>query len=143
MLAGLEIAHIGEAAAKEAVADAGRAETVRLKRYLATLGTVASVAPLMGLLGTVTGMISVFKTIAESGGGQAAELSSGISQALITTATGLLIAIPALVAHNYFQETADGIITDLEQESIRVLRGLSPMRTPRVVEADSMATGTE
>ena len=62
--------------------------------------------------------------IAEAGAGQAAQLSSGISQALITTATGLLIAIPALVAHNFFSEKAEAIIADLEQESLRVLRGL-------------------
>ena len=143
VLAGLEIASNGEAAAKEAIADAGRAETVRLKRYLVALGTVASVSPLLGLLGTVTGMINVFKTIAESGGGQAAELSSGISQALITTATGLLIAIPALVGHNYFQEKADSIITDLEQESLRVLRGLSRMRDPGAVASEPVAAGVE
>ena len=75
------------------------------------------------LLGTVTGMINVFKTIARVGTGQADQLSNGISQALITTAVGLSIAIPALVAYNYFQGKAEGIITDLERESLRVLRG--------------------
>jgi biopolymer transport protein ExbB len=124
VLAGLELAHRGEAIAKEAVEDAGRHETARLNRYLGTLGTVAGISPLLGLLGTVTGMIDVFNTIAEAGAGQAAQLSSGISQALITTATGLLIAIPALVAHNFFSEKAEAIIADLEQESLRVLRGL-------------------
>ena len=112
------------AAAKEAVEAAGRHESTRLNRYLGTLGTVAGISPLLGLLGTVTGMIEVFNTIAEAGAGQAAQLSSGISQALITTATGLLIAIPALVAHNFFHEKADAIVADLEQESLRVLRGL-------------------
>jgi len=124
VLAGLELAHRGEALAKEAVEDAGRHETARLNRYLGTLGTVAGISPLLGLLGTVTGMIEVFDTIARAGAGQAAQLSSGISQALITTATGLLIAIPALVAHNFFQEKAAAIVADLEQESLRVLRGL-------------------
>jgi biopolymer transport protein ExbB len=124
VLAGLELAHRGEALAKEAVEDAGRHETTRLNRYLGTLGTVAGISPLLGLLGTVTGMIEVFDTIAKAGAGQAAQLSSGISQALITTATGLLIAIPALVAHNFFQEKAAAIVADLEQESLRVLRGL-------------------
>jgi biopolymer transport protein ExbB len=124
VLAGLELSHRGEGLAKEAVEDAGRHETARLNRYLGTLGTVAGVSPLLGLLGTVTGMIEVFDTIARAGAGQAAQLSSGISQALITTATGLLIAIPALVAHNFFQEKAAAIVADLEQESLRVLRGL-------------------
>ncbi len=124
--AGLEYASKGEAAAKEAVEDAGRHETKRLTRYLGALGTVASVSPLLGLLGTVTGMIDVFKTIAESGSGQAAQLSNGISQALLTTATGLLIAIPTLVAYNYFQGRAEGILTEIERESLRVLRVLYP-----------------
>jgi len=124
VLAGLELSQRGEALAKEAVEDAGRHETARLNRYLGTLGTIAGISPLLGLLGTVTGMIEVFDTIAKAGAGQAAQLSSGISQALITTATGLLIAIPALVAHNFFQEKAAAIVADLEQESLRVLRGL-------------------
>lgn len=124
VLAGLETAYRGEALAKEAVEDAGRHETARLNRYLGTLGTVAAVAPLLGLLGTVLGMIDVFRTIAEAGAGQAAQLSSGISQALITTATGLLVAIPALVAHNYFHEKAETIVADLERDSLRVVRVL-------------------
>lgn len=124
VLAGLEVAYKGEAMAKEAVTDAGRHEAAKLGRYLGVLATVAGVAPLLGLLGTVTGMIEVFQTIAEVGAGQAAQLSSGISQALISTATGLLVAIPSLVAHNIFQAKVDGLITDLERESLRALRGL-------------------
>jgi biopolymer transport protein ExbB len=124
VLAGLEIADRGETLAKEAVEDAGRHEAPRLTRYLVALGTVAAVSPLMGLLGTVLGMIEVFRTIAEAGAGQAEQLSGGISQALITTATGLLVAIPALVAHNYFHEKAEMILADLERDSLRVLRGL-------------------
>lgn len=123
-LAGLEISDNGEQAAKEAVEDAGRHETARLGRYLRALATIAAVSPLLGLLGTVTGMIEVFHTIAATGGGQAAELSSGISQALITTATGLLIAIPTLVAHNYFDGRAEGLVSDLERATLRMLRGL-------------------
>ena len=124
--AGLEMALRGEGEqlAKEAVQDAGRHETARLNRYLGTLGTIVGISPLLGLFGTVLGMISVFQTIAEAGTGQAAQLSGGISQALITTATGLLIAIPALVGYNFFQEKAQVIITDLERESLRVLRGI-------------------
>ena len=127
VLAGLEQAHKGEGAAKEAVEDAGRHESRRLTRYLPTLGTIVGVAPFLGLLGTVTGMIEVFKTIAAVGTGQAAALSNGISQALITTATGLLIAIPSLVAYNYFTEKAESILAELERESLRVLRGLYPV----------------
>ncbi len=126
VLAGLEVAARGdgELESKEAVEDAGRHETALLSRYLGSLGTIVGISPLLGLLGTVTGMIEVFSTIAQSGTGQAAQLSGGISQALITTATGLLIAIPSLVAHNFFHEKAQVLVTDLERESMRVLRGL-------------------
>jgi biopolymer transport protein ExbB len=122
--AGLEMAARGESGqiAKEAVEDAGRHESRKLQRYLGTLGTIVGISPLLGLLGTVTGMIEVFDTIALAGTGQAAQLSSGIAEALITTAAGLLIAIPALVAYNYFSEKADVIVTSLERESLRVLR---------------------
>jgi len=123
--AGLELVAAGQAsAAKEAIEDAGRHETVRLHRYLGALGTIVGIAPLLGLLGTVTGMIKVFDTIAHAGTGHAAQLSGGISQALLTTATGLVIAIPALVAYNFFLNKAESIITDLERESLRVLRGV-------------------
>jgi len=126
VVAGLEVASKGEVRAKEAIEDAGRHETVKLKRYLNALGTVAAVAPLVGLLGTVTGMILVFRTIAETSGGHAAALSTGIFQALITTATGLTVAIPALIAHNLFQEQVERIVTGLERASLRALRGLFP-----------------
>ncbi len=124
--AGLKMASRGEghAVVKEAMVDAGRHETSRLNRYVGVLGTIVGISPLLGLLGTVTGMIDVFNTIAEAGTGQASELSSGISQALITTATGLLIAIPALVAYNFFREKVESIVGDLERESLRVLAGL-------------------
>lgn len=122
VLAGLEVADQGESAAKEAVEDAGRHETTRLTRNLMALGTIVGISPLLGLLGTVTGMIRVFKTIAEVGAGQAGALSNGISQALITTAVGLSVAIPALVAYNYFQGRADTIVIDLERETLRALR---------------------
>ena len=138
ILAGLTLCHRGEAAAKEAVEDAGRHETTKLTRFLGALGTIVGISPLLGLLGTVTGMINVFKTIAESGGGQAAQLSTGISQALITTATGLLIAIPALVAYNFFQGQAERIITEIERESLRVLRGLYPV-TDEVIQGAAEA----
>ena len=108
----------------------------------AALGTIAAVAPLLGLFGTVTGMIDVFRTIAQSGVGQAAELSGGISQALVTTAFGLLVAIPALVGYNYFTARVDAMVTELERESLRVVRGLYggsssaalPVERPAVVK---------
>ena len=139
VLAALEVAGKGESAAKEAVEDAGRHETTRLTRYLGALGTIAGISPLLGLLGTTTGMIQVFKTIAQVGTGQADQLSSGISQALITTAIGLTIAIPTLVAYNYFQGKAESIITDLERESLRVLRGFYGPVPAAAIAADLSA----
>jgi len=139
VLAGLEMSNKGESASKEAVEDAGRHETTRLTRYLGALGTVVGISPLLGLLGTVTGMIEVFKTIAEVGTGQAGQLSNGISQALITTAVGLLIAIPSLVAYNYFQGKAESIVTDLERETLRVLRGFYHQPSVSTGEAEMPA----
>lgn len=124
--AGLEQASKGEGAVKEAIEDAGRHEAGRLTAYLNALGTIVGISPLLGLFGTVTGMIKVFQTIAEVGTGNASQLSDGISQALITTATGLLIAIPSLVAYNFFQGKAERLLTDIERASLRVLRTLYP-----------------
>jgi biopolymer transport protein ExbB len=141
VMAGLEVATRGEGEqlSKEAVEDAGRHETARINRYLGTLGTIVGISPLLGLFGTVTGMIDVFQTIAEAGAGQAAQLSGGISQALITTATGLLIAIPSLVAHNFFHEKAQVIVTDLERESLRVLRSL--YQAPESIDVETTRPG--
>jgi len=146
VLSGLESAEKGETVAREAVEGAGRHETARLNRYLGALGTVAAIAPLLGLLGTVLGMIDVFNTIAQVGVGQAAQLSDGISQALISTATGLCVAIPALVGHNFFQEKAEAIVTDLERESLRVLRGLYQPQIEAAVgttSTDSLVSAAE
>lgn len=99
---------------KEAVEDVGRQELAGLERGLVVLETVAGVAPLLGLLGTVLGMIEVFRVISREGLGQAELLSGGISVALITTATGLTIGIPALVAYNYFTHKAARLILEVE-----------------------------
>ena len=142
VLAGLEQARKGEAAAKEAVEDTGRQETARLTRYLGLLGTIVGISPLLGLLGTVTGMIDVFGMIAQVGTGQAAQLSSGISEALITTAAGLFIAIPSLLAYNVYSERAERIIYDIERETLRVLRGLYPTEPqPVAVEESASVLG--
>ena len=107
-----------------------------MNRYLGVLGTVVGISPLLGLLGTVTGMIQVFKTIAASGGG-ASELSGGISEALITTATGLLIAIPALVAYNYYRGKVDTIVMGLESASLRILRDFYQPVKSRITDTGS------
>ena len=109
---------------KEAIEDAGRQVTHQLERFLTTLGTIAMVTPLLGLLGTVLGMINVFTVIASSGVGDPQELSGGISQALITTATGLTVAIPALIFHRLFRRKVDSLVMDMEQEATKLIETL-------------------
>lgn len=92
-----------------------------LERFLNPLGTVATITPLLGLLGTVIGMIKVFAEIQLAGVGNAGNLAGGISEALITTAAGLSVAIPALIAHRYFIRRVDELVVGMEQEAIKLV----------------------
>jgi len=92
-----------------------------LERFLNPLGTVATIAPLLGLLGTVIGMIKVFAEIQLAGVGNAGNLAGGISEALITTAAGLSVAIPALICHRYFIRRVDELVVNMEQEAIKLV----------------------
>ncbi|MEO9703082.1 MotA/TolQ/ExbB proton channel family protein [Marinobacter alexandrii] len=92
-----------------------------LERFLNPLGTVATITPLLGLLGTVIGMIKVFAEIQLAGVGNAGNLAGGISEALITTAAGLSVAIPALIAHRYFIRRVDELVVSMEQEAIKLV----------------------
>lgn len=103
------------------IEDEGRQQVRSLQRGLGILETVAGIAPLMGLLGTVLGMIRVFNIIEDLGVGQAKALSGGISEALITTATGLFIGIPALIIYNYFNSRSENLILDVEKYSLLLL----------------------
>ena len=109
---------------EEAVVDQGRQEARVLERGLVVLETVAGIAPLLGLLGTVLGMVRVFRVISEQGLGQTQSLSGGISQALITTVVGLSIAIPALVAYNYFSHKVEDLVLEIEKHSAALLEKL-------------------
>jgi len=106
---------------KEVILDQGRQEVRVLQRGLVMLETIASASPLLGLMGTVIGMIKVFNVISKQGIGQASVLSGGISEALITTVTGLAIGIPALVAFNYFSDKAESLVMDIEKYSSALL----------------------
>lgn len=106
---------------KEAVGDAGRHVIAQLERYLNTLGTIASVSPLLGLLGTVFGMIDIFGVIMEAGTGNAAVLAGGISKALITTAAGLSVAIPTLMFHRFFDSKVGKLAIDMEEQALRLV----------------------
>jgi biopolymer transport protein ExbB len=106
---------------KEAINDAGRQVVAEMDRYLNTLGTIASVAPLLGLLGTVVGMIDVFTVIMDAGVGNPGVLAGGISKALITTAAGLSVAIPALMFHRFFNSRVAQLAIAMEEQALRLV----------------------
>jgi biopolymer transport protein ExbB len=106
---------------KEILEDTGRLQLMGLQRGLPALATIVAGAPLLGLLGTVIGMIKIFSVVATAGSGITEQLSSGISQALITTATGLVIAIPALFTHSYLESRAVSILSDIEAQILDFL----------------------
>ncbi len=111
---------------KERLEEVGRREAAELERYSAVLGTVASIAPLLGLLGTVWGMILTFEVIQSQGMGVVANLAGGISQALISTMAGLSVGIPALVGHRWVLARADRLILGLEDLGAMILDHLCP-----------------
>lgn len=103
---------------KTSIEEAGRMAIPPLERYLTILQTITVISPLLGLLGTVTGMIKVFQTIVTEGTGNASILAGGISEALLTTATGLSIAIPALIFYNFLNKKVDNLVIEMEHQSI-------------------------
>jgi len=105
---------------------AGRHAVHRLERYLNTLGTIAAAGPLLGLFGTVVGMIQMFLGILSHGVGDVNQLAGGIGKALVCTATGMIVAIPALMFHRYFRGRIAGYIVDMEHEAIQLLDMLGP-----------------
>ncbi|MCF6280806.1 MAG: MotA/TolQ/ExbB proton channel family protein [Candidatus Polarisedimenticolaceae bacterium] len=106
---------------KESIEEVGRQVVLGLERYLNTLGTIAAITPLLGLLGTVIGMIKVFTAIMTAGVGDPAVLAGGISEALITTATGLSVAIPALMAHRYFIGVVENLVLGMEEQALKMV----------------------
>ncbi len=124
----LENRHLSREELKESLLDQGRQEVHRLERGLGVLETVAGISPLLGLLGTVLGLLKVFKVISLMGVGQAAALAGGISEALITTIAGLFIAIPTLVAFNYYSDKAESLVLEVEKHSNRLLNKLSSLQ---------------
>lgn len=106
---------------KESIEETGRHVVHELERYMNTLGTIAAITPLLGLLGTVIGMIKVFSVITAQGVGNPTVLAGGISEALITTAAGLSVAIPSLMAHRYFRGVIASLVVFMEQEAIKMV----------------------
>ncbi len=115
---------------KESVEDAGRHIVPELDRYLSSLGTIASISPFLGLLGTVLGMIEMFAGISTHGVGDPAIVAGGIAQALITTAAGLGVAIPTVMFYRYFRARVNELLLDMEQQAIRLIEILHGEREP-------------
>ncbi len=113
---------------KESIEDAGRHTAPELERYLRTLGTIAAIAPFLGLLGTVLGMIEMFSGIGTRGVGDPSIVAGGISQALVATAAGLMVAIPSVMFYRYFRGKAYELLLDMEQEALQLIEILQGQR---------------
>jgi biopolymer transport protein ExbB len=125
----LDVRQEPRSVAKERVEEVGRREAAEMERYVPILGTIASIAPLLGLLGTVGGMIVTFEVIQDQQGVKdVADLAGGISQALITTFAGLSVGIPAVVANRYVLARIDALLIDLEEVSLSLLQLLEDAR---------------
>jgi len=127
---------------KECIEEKGREVVHDMERFLNTLGTIASISPLLGLLGTVIGMISVFAAITKHGVGDPGVLAGGISEAMITTAAGLTVAIISLTFYRYFRRKVDGIIVVMEREAIKMVDVLHRNRTRLPDSASEAANET-
>lgn len=120
LAAGLSNRHRPREVMMERLEDTGRHVIHELERFLNTLGTIAGISPLLGLLGTVTGIIKAFNAIQAGGMGDPRALSGGIAEALITTAAGLVVAIPSLFAYRILRSKVDGIVIAMEKDAIRL-----------------------
>lgn len=121
LAAGLANSRHGRDIMRTSIEEVGRQIVHDLEKFLNTLGTIASITPLLGLLGTVVGMIKVFTAIMTHGVGDPSVLAGGISEALITTAAGLSVAIPSLIFHRYFERLVDEYVLNMEEEALRLI----------------------
>ena len=131
LASGIDSHDLDRDAMKESIEDAGRQAVRELERYLNMLGTVAAVTPLLGLLGTVVGMIKVFSVITAQGIGEPRVLAGGISEALITTAAGLTVAIPSLLFYRFLRGRVDELAAAMEREGFRMMGALQELREGR------------
>lgn len=137
LAAGLANRHHSREVMKEVIEETGRHCVHEMQRYLNSLGTIASITPLLGLLGTVIGMIKVFATITTQGVGDTSALAGGISEALITTATGLSVAIPALMFYRYFTGLVDELVISMEQEALKMVEVMHGEREQDAANGDA------
>ena len=140
LAAALDVRQRSREEIRERVEDVGRHLVHRMERFLNTLGTIASAGPLLGLFGTVVGMIEMFLGILDHGIGDATQLAGGIGKALVCTAAGMVVAIPALAFHRYFRGRIAGYIVDMEHEAIRLMDVLdAPSASPAPASAAAPA----
>ena len=111
---------------RERVEDVGRHVAFRMERYLNALGTIAAAGPLLGLFGTVVGMIQMFMGVMDHGVGDVNQLAGGIGKALVCAAAGMIVAVPALMFHRHFRARIDGYIVQMEHEAIALMDVLDP-----------------
>ena len=142
LAAGLANRHREREIIKESIEDAGRQVVHDLERFLNSLGTIAAITPLLGLLGTVIGMVKVFAAITTHGVGDPTVLAGGISEALITTAAGLTVAIPSLIGYRYLRGRVDALAVRMEKEAITMVEALMRKQYMDTLgERDATATG--
>jgi biopolymer transport protein ExbB len=135
LAAGLANRHRSREALMERLEDTGRHVVHELERFINTLGTIAGVSPLLGLLGTVGGIIKAFNAITAGGMGDPRMLSGGIAQALVTTAAGLMVAIPALIGYRYLRGRVDRIVIEIEKDAISLADALESARAAARADA--------
>jgi biopolymer transport protein ExbB len=146
LAAGLANRHRDRLVMIEAIEDAGRHVMHDLERYLNPLATIASISPLLGLLGTVMGMIRTFRAVTISGIGDPSALAGGIAEALVCTAGGLIVAIPSVMAYRYFRGKVDGLVVDMEKESLKLVQAIdrtSGTRPQAAIDIAAAAAGDE
>ncbi len=134
LASGLSSMHYSREVMKESIEESGRHVVHDMEKYLQTLGTIANISPLLGLLGTVVGMIKVFTVITSQGVGNPGVLAGGISEALLTTAAGLTVAIPSLIAARHFRRHIDDLVIYMEQEAIKLVEVIHGQRDEDPVE---------
>ncbi|MCG8324172.1 MAG: MotA/TolQ/ExbB proton channel family protein [Thiotrichales bacterium] len=132
LAAGLVNRHREREVMKESIEEVGRHVAHELERFLNTLGTIAAITPLLGLLGTVIGMIKVFAVITSHGVGDPSILAEGISEALVTTAAGLSVAIPTLMFYRYFRGRVNEYVINMEQEALKLVEVMCGMRAREI-----------
>ncbi|MBC7982595.1 MAG: MotA/TolQ/ExbB proton channel family protein [Candidatus Obscuribacterales bacterium] len=136
LAAGLAQRHRDRAIVKEAIEDTGRHVIYEMERFINALGTIAAIGPLLGLLGTVSGMIRTFNDITTEGVGNPQVLAGGISEALICTAAGLLVAIPATIGYRYLRGRVEGLVVGMEKEAIKLVQAIDN-RQASLIESTS------